>query len=337
MKILVFLSLLFLSSLAENVYIPPAKQNLTEFSRGLFEYFNLGLPTNLLTCFNETHSAHFFSLFPVLKDYADCIYYKNDLALMIVTHELKAYYLDLNSTFHCAFETDDFQLLMQETGLHFSNVDELIRALILKITQNPAAASKAIQLVIDAAIDGGYEEGGKELGKILDELTRARETADISIHALEWLTGIFMGFKLPSPTKLNAECFIRNIKSMEYLLGFYSAWTKTLKTNSPDQAFNATVAFFEQTGNSFLNGFGFDTWRCMVMSDDYQKFKSIAGFGLSPYDIVFDAQLFWYLNQTENTPRYIHLMEILDHSFEKNEYLLAGLAYSYFLAELKTL
>ena len=282
MKTLLLISLVLISGLALETPNCSAHQNLTEFSKGLFDYYDLELPTHMLRCFDEIHSQYLFSMMPVLKDYADSINLNNSIARMVLERQLEGFLEALNGTFHCAFETDDFSLFMSESGYRFASLEELINTIKHQIENNSGAGSRIVGSLIESILKEGFEKGGYYLGQTLDSLKAAKQESELGSMASEWFNGVSLGFNLPEPKNLIETCFRGKDEFSIVLLNFLTRWSKELGSSNYEQALDDTLTFFDTELQESYKQISKETWKCLKSHEDSFRFRNLTGFYMEP-------------------------------------------------------
>jgi hypothetical protein len=300
-------------------------QQLSEFMEGLFNYFSLPKPTEIIDCFGELPSHVFLKIFKekykLLKDTNE----KNTLSLEMDFKKIDAMRFSMQDTISCVSKTQDVTKLFDQLGIQDKDPESISRLFYIYYQARYETLLESFKPLIEDLESKRYSDAGYKYGKILSAAAGALSKEGSSYLALYALkSGIISGLDLDCPVDC-IKCY--NNETAETGIRFFKELVKAIVEGGWKDIETTGEKFWENKGRTIFGQFPESVFRCDMESEVTKKLNEKTG-------VVFGSEEFITLLRKyarEHNYTFYSYAKIMQHLLDNDDYILAGKTCGHFL------
>jgi len=301
-------------------------QEISDFYDGLFSYFNLSSPSQIISCFDDKSAKIYigalYEKFEVLKDTTE----RSSLKLHLDYGKLLLIFQALKSTFSCFALTQDFTDLLDTLNVTERNPEIFKTIAYLNYQAHYDDLYEAYKPLIDNLNSKNFTEAGSVYGSIMSYAVKTVKEEGLGRLAYNAFgNGENVRLDIDEPSD-SLDCYDNNSSAL-YMHFLYRLAVTVTESKISDSYENA-LDYLENEGRDIMRQFPDGVMDCERASDDYQK--KITKLGVAIYTHEFLELMRAYASR-HHFAIYADLKG-LRSSIENHNFVHAGSIYGHFLS-----
>jgi len=303
---------------------PAHHKDIDEFWTGIFEYYRLPKPNDLINCFGTVSGPIFFRKVKTVNDLMQHSNNHDNLKLHTDYAQMEVLMHALEHAHNCMVQTKDFERLMD--SLHISHDPEnLKKGKYLYFQAKFGTLADEFKKIVDEIEDGKFNQAGKTYGELLKKSVKDfKKQGEEVLGYQAFSNGISGALGLPLPTESYA-CYGQ--KDAKAILDFFRGFSHAVAEGRWYRADHSASDYWEKEGKTLLEKVSSKAWTCDMNSKDTKLIGEKLGIDLNSQE--FRDKMWNYLN--DHNIMFYSYLRTMNSAFGKNDYLHAGSAYAHLL------